>query len=158
MDLQPMDIVVVAGLPYMPHHWLIQAATHHRWVHNAVVRDRNGAIYNPIFTGVKDGNINQYRGREVAICRRREPFDIGRGLDWCQRTQQASKGYDFLSWLGFVTGIKEMEDEQRWACSEFSYWAYQSNGVPITTIPEVFPSPAWPVYHVGFETVFRGRW
>ncbi len=156
VELKPFDIVAVAGLWYMPHHWLIKWSSHHRWVHNAVVLDDAGEILNPIFTGMETDKLGKYQGREVAICRYRGEIDEQRLSAWLTKTAAESKGYDFISWLGFFTGLKQLTDPQRWACSEVPYWLFQENGNRLTNLDEPFPYPSLPVFNPEFEIVWRG--
>jgi hypothetical protein len=167
--LKPLDVIVVDGLWYMPHHWLIRWRTLDPGVHCVTVMNEQGYIWNPIFSGIKSGNndehghINFYQGRTLSVHRYKGQIDHAAILAWCETTANTSQGYDFIGqWLlGFVCGIttkNNVNDETRWTCAEFPYWAFQYNKCELTTREESLPMPRLFRYSDHFETVFEGVW
>ena len=162
---QPLDIVVVEGQWFMPHHWLIKWRTLDCGVHCIIVRDEKGGLYNPIFSGIKTdgkyGNISFYKGRKVTVLRYEQLPTSNKIMEWLEQTTKESEGYDFIGqWLfGFVCGMftsKLTNDERAWTCAELPYWAFQDNGYELTSRPEVLPMPRLFKYHKDFKVVFEG--
>lgn len=165
-SFKPMDIVLLDGLWYMPHHWLIKWRSLDPSVHCLVIKDESGNLYNPIFTGIKTdgkyGHISHYAGRNATIMRFKSELDVDKMLEWCERTVKDSDGYDFLGqWLlGFVCGIatKKLADNPKaWTCAEFPYWAFQECGYKLTEQDEVLPMPRLFRFNSEFEIVYQGK-
>lgn len=163
--LQPMDIVAVHGLWYMPHHKLIKWRSLDETAHCVVVRTSNGDLYNPTFTGIKTtgtySNLKFYSGRTVSILRYNKEFDPDRLIAWCNKTVCESKGYDFFcQWItGFVLGItaKQLADNPKaWTCAEFPYWAFQECGYQLTSKDEILPFPRLFRYSKEFNLIYEG--
>ena len=170
-DIKPFDVVVVDGLWYMPHHWLIQWRGLDCGVHCATVMNESGEIWNPLFTGIKsglrdgkEGHIDHYKGRSISIHRfKHSVSNVDKMLSWGAKTTDKSKGYDFLKqWLlGFVLGITATNlanDEERWTCAEFPYWAFQYGGYKLSAIDELLPMPRFFRYSNDFKCIFSGIW
>jgi hypothetical protein len=169
-ELKPMDIIVVDGQWFMPHHWLIRWRGLDPAVHCVLVKNSQGEIWNPIFTGIKEGNadgkfgnLDYYKGRKVSIHRYTGEFDDQKLVCWTTVKKSESKGYDFWrQWLlGFVCGITAKylsNDETRWTCAELPYWAFQENGLALTSREEKLPMPRLFRYNSCFETIFEGIW
>lgn len=161
--LQPFDVVVVDGLWYMPHHWLIRWRGLDRGVHCCTVISEGGATaLSPEFTGIETRRISHYKGRRITVHRLKGPLPPRRMLmDWLIQTVKDTKGYDFRQWLmGFVLGLtsrKLVDDSRHWTCAELPYWMYQSH-CKITPTDEVLPMPRMFRYNPAFETVFDGIW
>ena len=161
LELKAFDIVVVEGLWYMPHHWLIRWRGIDKAVHCMTILGESGVAYNPIFTGIIMDNIYNYKGRTVSIHRYKGKLPLEQMHQWSKDKFTTSKGYDFFrQWLlGFVCGISTkclVNDELRWTCAEFPYWLFQSNGCPITEIEEELPMPRLFKYNDHFETIYKG--
>jgi hypothetical protein len=159
MNLKPLDIVVVDGLWYMPHHWLIRWRSLDPAVHCLTIKDEEGNGYNPLFTGIEINNISKYKGRKVTIHRYKYP--IISSNNWCEHVYSKHKRYDFWKqWLlGFICGItiKSLADNpDAYTCSEFSYNVFQCNEMILTEKHEVCPMPRLFRYHRDFTTVFDG--
>jgi hypothetical protein len=170
MELRAFDLVVVDGLWYMPHHWLIRWRGLDKGVHCVTVMNEQGEIWNPIFTGIKQGladgkhgHIDYYKGRSISIHRYKGDFNSEDLCTWGRQTKDKSTGYDFWrQWLfGFVCGISTQSlsnDETKWTCAEFPYWAFQSNEILLTSREETLPMPRLFRYNDHFETIFEGIW
>jgi len=162
MILLPLDIAVIDGLWYMPHHPPIMWRGLDRGVHCLTIATPQGDGWSPEFAGIEIRNLDEYRGRTISIHRYKGEFDRRRLLDWCFRTVQASQGYDYRQWLmGFILGIirpQWSDNSRHWTCAELPYWAFQDNGYPITGQDEVLPMPRLFRYSTEFKTVFKGVW
>lgn len=161
-ELKPFDVVVVDGLWYMPHHWLIRWRSLDKGVHCLTVIDEKGLCHSPEFTGLKVRHIDEYKGRRVTIRRYKGNVNELALTHWLVKTMQSLKGYDFRQWLfGFVLGITRkswVDASDFWTCVEYPYWMYQENGYKVTAIDEVLPLPRLFRYTTEFETVFDGIW
>lgn len=163
ITLRPMDIIVVNGQWFNPMHWAIQWRSIDSGVHCATVKDSSGAIYNPLFAGIKLDHIDKYNGRYISIYRYKGEADIEKLSNWCKDTYKKSKGYDFFrQWLlGYVLGIAVesiASDPNLWTCSEFPYWAFMENGYRLTSREEVLPLPRLFRYNTNFELIYEGIW
>ena len=161
-ELKPFDILVVEGLWYMPHHWLIRWRGNDTAVHCMTIADSSGNGYNPTFVGIKLENVSKYHGRQVTIHRHKGELDYHKLGEWALHTYQTSKGYDFFrQWLlGFVCGMNLknlVNDESKWTCAEFPYWLFHSNGYSLTEIEEQLPMPRLFRYNDHFETIYEGK-
>lgn len=157
-----MDIVVVDGIWYMPHHWLIRWRGLDQGVHCLTLIDDAGKGLSPEFTGIKARHIDHYKGRRITIHRLRQDADLGKLLDACIMFAFRSRGYDFRQWvLGFVLGLtcrSWVDQSDHWTCAELPYWAFQSSGASVTPREEVLPMPRMFRYNPAFETIFEGVW
>jgi len=157
-----MDIAVIDGLWYMPHHPPIMWRGLDRAVHCLTIATATGDGWSPEFGGIEIRNIDEYRGRTLSIHRYAGEIDRNRLLSWCFDTYHASEGYDFRQWLfGFVLGIVKpawCDNSRQWTCAELPYWAYRENGYPLTGLAEVLPMPRLFRYLPDFDCVFKGVW
>ena len=162
IELKPLDVVVVNGLWYMPHHWLIRWRGLDSGVHCVTIAYNGGKnAISPEFTGMRFRDMDHYKGRRVTIHRYKGKLPLGiKG--WLGLTFATSKGYDFRQWIfGFVLGLtrkKWADNSQQWTCAELPYWAFQENGEMITPKDEVLPMPRLFRYNPLFETIFDGVW
>lgn len=158
--LEPLDIVVLDGKWWIPYHWPIMWRGLDRAVHTVMVVRPDGLCVDPSLFGVKQKNIKSYSGRHATVLRYNKPYDRNAVMQWCLRTSESAEGYDFVrQWLlGFVLGLNSSiaDDEHRWTCSEFPYWAFQDNGYTLTRKPERLPMPRLFRYHPDFSVVFEG--
>jgi hypothetical protein len=176
-ELKPFDVVVINGLWYMPHHWLIQWRGLDKGVHCVTIMNGQGEIWNPIFAGIKEGtqdgkygHLDYYKGRSLSIYRHRDLLLVDtlsnesrKLVNWGMVTKSNSKGYDFWNqWLlGFVLGITtkaNVDDETKWTCAEFPYWGLTYNGHVVTSKEETLPLPRLFRYNTNFETILDGIW
>lgn len=159
--LQPMDVVVVDGLWYMPHHWLIRWRGLDPAVHCLTLADHTGNGWSPEFTGIVRRHVDHYAGRRITIHRLRDDSLIFFMLQQAFEIERTSKGYDFRQWLmGGVLGItreKWVNNSSCWDCAEFPYWTMQDR-LRITPKDEVLPMPRLFRYNPAFETIFNGVW
>lgn len=168
IDFKPFDIVVIDGEWYMPHHWLIKWRGFNNGVHCVTLMNESGEIWNPTFLGIhagfksgKTGHISYYTGRRVTIHRYKGSLDFSKLIIWGNNTVLNSSGYDFIKqWLlGFVLGITDIflvNDETKWTCAEFPYWAFQDNGYNITARDETLPMPRLFRFNDHFDCIFEG--
>lgn len=162
MILQPFDVVVVDGLWYMPHHWLIRWRGLDKGVHCLTVTGpTTETCISPEFMGLQVRQLSHYKGRRITIHRFKGSLPDNRS-SWFRKTLAESKGYDFRQWVfGFILGITRKawaDDSDLWTCAELPYWAFQENDRRITTVDEVLPMPRLFRYNTNFETIFDGVW
>lgn len=159
--LQPLDIVVVDGLWYMPHHWLIRWRGLDSAVHCFTLSDCKGNGWSPEFTGIKRRNLDHYRGRRITIHRLRDDSSLAQILHRAFEVEKKACGYDFRQWvMGFVFGFTRktwVDNSQQWTCAEFPYWLVQEK-TPITPKEEILPQPRLFRYNPAFETIFNDVW
>jgi len=130
-------------------------ASRSKYVHAFIVLDKKGGIIEATEKGIVRANISSCDPGRVTLRRYREheKLNMKRLMKWLLNRERTSKGYDFIAWLGFATGIKELEDEDRWYCSELPYWIFQDNGCRLTEKDETFVFPDFFVRSDKFETV-----
>jgi hypothetical protein len=158
--LKPLDIVVVKGKWFVPYHWAIMWRSMSQYSHCFIVKDEKGGVFDPLFGGILNRNVSDYKGREAAVCRNKfdlTPHENTELLEWVKLKQKTCKGYDLRAWLGFATCIKAFEDEDRWFCSEVPYWMFQENGYRLTNKDLTFPFPNMFVDRPDFEIIFEGK-
>lgn len=155
--LSPMDVIVVDGKPFNPLHWGIEWRGLDPGVHCCTVKNPDGDLWSPEGIGIVSRDLDHYQGRTISIHRYNQPFDKVKLLAWCRLVQATSGGYDVKAWLGFITGLKSLaNDETRWTCAEFPYWAFQGNGCKITPNDEPFVYPRLFRYNPLFDEIYRG--
>ena len=157
---EPLDVVVVDGHRYNPLHLAIMWRGLDPGSHCLTVKNIDGAVWSPEGKGILDKHLTDYAGRTISAHRYIGPVDLD--LDklwkWAYATQKASKGYDMCAWLGFVTGLKSLaNDETRWTCAEFPYWLFHDNGYRLTPNDEAFIYPRLFRFNPLFMEMYRGR-
>lgn len=165
--LEPFDVIVVDGLWYMPHHWLIRWRGLDKGVHCCLaspmmLSDGQCGIVSPEFTGMQMRSLSHYKGRRVTIHRyNRDRIETSTLKKWLQLTLLTSHGYDFRQWvMGFLLGLtckKWVDDSSHWTCAELPYWMFQENG-NVTPNDEVLPMPRLFRYNPSFDIVYDGIW
>lgn len=159
IPLQPLDIVVINGLIYMPHHPPIMWRSLDSGVHCVTIADAAGNGWSPEFTGIKRRHIDHYKGRSLSIHRYRG--DVRPLIPLAFKQEKEAEGYDFRQWAGFIVGIPDRtysDNSKQYTCSEFPYRLFQENGYRLTAIDEALPLPRLFRYHRDFETIFCGVW
>jgi len=132
MDLRPLDIIVIKSRVWQPMDWFIYKHTSSMWGHCAVVKKEDGTLFDPRLKGIVDNPISKYESRGFKVRRYKYDFDREKVMAWCLEKQKKSKHYDFISMIGFATGIKRLNNPNAWYCSEFPYWMHQENGSKLT--------------------------
>jgi hypothetical protein len=165
IELKPMDVVILTGTGYKwyyePVHILIKWRTLGDAVHCITMKD-NITGYSPTFKGVDKIELHSmYKGFGCNVFRYNKPVDIEQLTKWCEEKFDTNKGYDFWrQWfLGFVCGSQKrnlVNEEDKWTCSEFPYWAFQENGLKLTPREEILPMPRLFLYHNDFDCVYSG--
>jgi hypothetical protein len=125
MTFQPLDIAVIKGKWYNPMDWIIYQRTSTLWGHCVILKNESGDIFDPRGRGIENNHISRYATRGFKIRRYKNDFDKKKVMDWLVETQKVSHSYDFFALLGFITGIKEFQDEDHWYCAELPYWMLQ---------------------------------
>lgn len=160
--LKPLDVVIFKGGWINPLEAGIKIRSLSEYTHTVFVKDDLGNVWNPTMGGVLDDNLNSehLRDRPAKLLRLKEfiSFDkMVQILDWCRATQAKSKGYDYTALLGFLTSVKALENEDCWYCSEFPFYAFIDNGIPICNNALTFVYPSYFADCPMFETVWEGK-
>lgn len=155
---EPLDVVVVDGHLYNPLHLAIMWRGLDPGSHCLTVKDIDGAVWSPEGTGILNKQLSDYSGRTISAHRYAGILDLDKLWKRAYALQDANQGYDFRAWLGFVTGLKSLaNDETRWTCAEFPYWLFHGNGYRLTPNDEAFIYPRFFRYSPCFKEVFRGE-
>lgn len=158
-QLEPLDIVVVDGQWFMPHHWLIRWRGLDPGVHCFTVAGALGEGWSPEFMGIKRRHLSHYRGRRITVHRLKNNAHATEILQRLVAAEKTATGYDFRQWLlGFILGMTRrawVDSSTQWTCAEFPYWPIQDR-LRITPTDEVLPMPRLFRYNPAFETVFSG--
>lgn len=156
---QPLDVVVVDGQWYNPLHLGIMWRGLDPGSHCLTVKNIDGACWSPEAKGILNKHLRDYTGRTISAHRYiGGPVDRDRLWRWGYQTQDICKGYDFRAWLGFVTGLRSLaNDEERYTCAEWPYWMFHGNGHRLTPNDEAFIYPRFFRFNPLFEEVFRGE-
>lgn len=155
---QAFDIIVVNGHLYNLLHLGIMWRGLDPGTHCLTVKNIDGAVWSPEGKGLLNKRLSDYAGRDISVHRYKGSLNHERLWKWGYSTQKDSKGYDFIAWLGFVSGLKSLaNDEERWTCAEFPYWLFHDNGCRLTPNDESFVYPRFFRFNPLFEEVWRGR-
>jgi hypothetical protein len=147
------DIGILDGDHISPMHIVIHQRTSTWWTHCVTFKNDQGDIWDPRSGGIHDANIRDYGGRRLLILRYRYPVNELKLMTWMQKTVYSSEGYDIAAMFGFLTGIQAFQDENRWFCSELSYWLFQENGYPLTREEMTFMYPSFFYFSTDFELI-----
>lgn len=158
---QPFDIIVIKGLDWNIPDALVEWRSLSEYSHCLFVYDDKENVYDPSLDGLTKQTIDEYSNRDVVVCRIRDQAHLAQVQDamfqWLDRKFDTNKGYDYLAWVGFATGIKELEDEDKWYCSELPYWCFQEHGFQISNKDLTFMYPSFFVDNPSFEIIYEGK-
>jgi|GEM_PF-1696364 len=160
--IRHLDIGVLKGKWWNPLTWLISWRSLSPYTHCVIFKNSLGDIFDPTIGGILDEHISKYSGHEIVLLRHVlvDQVYAGDHMQWLREKQRTCKGYDYLAWLGFATGIKELEDENRWFCSELPYWQWQDlpdKNFHITNEDLTFPYPSTLVNNPMLQITFKGK-
>jgi hypothetical protein len=158
---QSLDTIVFKGHWWSPMSQVILVRTSTLWEHAVVIRGNNGYIYDARAAGVKLNNLEQYQGRYAAILRRSDIDQISiadktKMIIFGDQLVKDCVGYDFLALLGFLTGIKVFEDENKYYCAEVPVWMFAYNNWPIFNGEPTFVYPSDLYYNKIFKIIAEG--
>lgn len=160
ISILPLDIVVFNSQDTILHS-IIEWRCLDSAVHCAIVASSTGLLYDPDFKGIKKTHLLDYTGRKASIHRYQYPVNTAELLNWCDKREAESTGYDYAQWLfGFVFGIRTKaiaDDPNKWTCAELPYWMFQENMIKLTPRDEVLPMPRLFRYNPYFTTIFEGE-
>jgi hypothetical protein len=111
-------------------------------------------------SGVCFENLEHYKGRQCAVLRYKHPIAQQKKiamLMWLDKLAKSSKPYDYMALLGFLTGLKALEDDDAWYCSEVPYWLFKEFGMPLFNGDKTFIYPSDLYRCNDFEIVFEGN-
>lgn len=156
-EAKPLDIVVLKGKKNNLFGKIIEWKSNSPYTHCVVIKDKSHNIFDPNIGGINTLWLPcHYYERECVILRYNKPFDEEKIMRWLLEKQATAKGYDYIAWLGFATGLKYLEDEDRWFCSEVPYWMFQDNGYNLTAMDMTFVYPGDLVKNMDFDIVYKG--
>ena len=157
--LQPLDVIVLRGSWYSPMTHIIMQRTSSRWTHSVVYKG-GGQVYDARMSGVCISNLEHYRGRNCAILRYNHEIHRQKSIEmlmWLDRLAKASKPYDYMALLGFLTGLKKLENENAWYCSEIPYWMFEEFDMPLFNGPKTFIYPSDLYRCNDFKVTYEGN-
>lgn len=131
-EYQPksLDVIVFRGQWWNPFLVPVLFRTQSLWTHTVVVRGSTGRIYDAHIKGVEERSLSDYKNRYAAVLRRIDIDEIPlpvkiKIIAWLDKLVKDKNDYDFLALVGFLSGIKAFEDDDKWFCSEVPYWMWQ---------------------------------
>lgn len=157
IDINPLDIGLLVGNCYNPIEQIVMWRSLSRFSHTWIFTNRHMALIEATIGGVVTNQLGSYTGRKIAVLRYKHPFDEGLLLEWLMEKKMTAKGYDYYSWLGFATGLKQHQDPDAWFCSELAYWMFQENGYKLTNENLTFPYPGTLYDCREFNVVYEGK-
>jgi len=141
--LKPLDLIVLKGKWYNPITHFIRHRTSTAWTHVAIYVG-DGKLVEAVAKGVIVTPLEHYAGRTRVVLRYRLPIHeehVTAALVWLDEQVKTAIPYDLVAFLGFVTGIKAFEEEDKFFCSELPTYAYREAKINLwNEIPE-FPYP-----------------
>jgi uncharacterized protein YycO len=155
MILQPLDILVFRGQWYNPMALFIYQRTS-TWYTHCAMYVGDGVIVEAKSHGVIETALAHYEGRERKVMRYRyeiHPAHVKAALDWLQEITVTSVGYDFVSYLGYITGIKAFDNPNKYACVEVPAYALKEAKVDIWNEIPAFIFPCEYVRNYQFKEV-----
>lgn len=156
--LQPLDLLILRGNWYNPMLYVIMQRTSSRWTHAVTYRGK-GQVYDAGLKGVCYNSVDHYNGRGVAVLRYNNKLSLEEKIEmlkWLDRMAQDSVPYDFKALLGFITGLKALDDENAWYCSEIPYWMYHEFRHPLFNGEKTFIYPADLYKCNDFNIIYEG--
>ena len=155
--MKPFDIIIIqAHLKINPMALIIYERTSTWWTHCVLVKNDNGDIWNPNVGGILDDNISRCKGRKICVLRYKHSFDEKPMYDWVLSKQKTCEGYDYIALLGFLTGVKYFEDEERWYCAELPMWCFWDNGHKLSNEEMTFVYPSFFIQNTNFDIISEG--
>ncbi|MBV6343420.1 hypothetical protein [Candidatus Magnetobacterium casense] len=156
MRLKTLDVILLEGDKTNIADAVIYAWTKSLFTHCVIAKNELGDIWDPTIGGILNRNIQDYGDRYKTVCRFNQEIPVekvGEMIAWINQKQLYCHGYDWLAWLGFATGIKALEDEDAWYCSELPYWMFWDAGYHLTPEEETFITPRFYLYSKDFQTI-----
>lgn len=145
--LQPCDVGIVEARwlnPFMwPFNLFLLQRTSTTYSHAFLVMDTWGAILDPTFPRLVEAHISIYQKRKIHILRPQAPVPTQEILSWGRMECKVKRSkYDFLSWLGFLIGVKKLNDTDAWYCTEFVDAGFAQAGYQLWCERPAFIYPA----------------
>jgi hypothetical protein len=155
--IKTCDVIVIKGDWYNPLEAGIMLVSKSKYVHCMTVINQCGLVDEAILKGVIINYLSAHEGKDCVVMRYKNPIDEAKLLKYLAETRAKSKGYDLLAYIGFLTNIQKLQDEDKWYCSERPYWMFQDNGYKLTEKDIHLIFPAFFVQdEVHFERVWEG--
>lgn len=155
LNLQPLDIIVLKGQWYSPLTGFILKRTSTRWTHCAVYAG-DGVIVEAKAKGVIETPLAHYEGRERKVMRYKyeiHPAHVKAALDWLHEITVTSVPYDFIAYMGFITGIQAFDNPNRYYCAEVPIYTLKEAKVDIYSEIPAFIYPSAYVQNYCFKEV-----
>jgi uncharacterized protein YycO len=155
MILQPLDILVFKGYWWNPVTGIIFTRTSTTYTHCAVYAG-NGLIVEAVASGVKKRPVGHYAGRPYKVMRYRHeihPEHVQAALGWLECQVENAVGYDYLALLGFLTGWKAFDEEDKFYCAELPAFMLKEARVDLFNEIPSFIYPCTYIQHIDFKEV-----
>ena len=162
IDTRPFDVIVLKKpKTFNLLSSIVSWRSLSNYTHCVLTYDNKFNIYDADFDGLKKQSLDEYRGRQGTVCRVKKQYHAYQVSDamqkWLEEAHRRSKGYDYLSMLGFATGIKSFNDKDKYYCSELIYRCFMDHGFQLTNRPLTFVYPSFFVDNAGnFDIVYDG--
>jgi uncharacterized protein YycO len=157
MDLQPLDIIVFKGRWWNPMTHFIRHRTSTAWTHCALYVGE-GKLVEAVASGVVVTPLEHYAGRPGVALRYQFPIHeahVMAALQWLADQVEEAIPYDLVAFLGFITGLKAFEEENKFYCAELPVYAYLEAGINLFNEPPAFIYPCEFVQSNDFEEVSK---
>jgi len=155
MTIKPLDVLIYKGLWYNPITGIIYVRTSTTYTHCAIAVG-GGRMIEAVAKGVVEAPLDAHGTRPYIALRYKHeihPDHVQAAKDWLYNQVECAVGYDFLALLGFLTGYKGFEEEDKFFCSELVAYAFQAAKVDLYSEIPVFLYPCEFVRHVAFEQI-----
>ena len=158
MIIKPLDILVYKGNWYNPITWIIYTRTSTTYTHCAIAVGR-GRMIEAVAKGVIEVPLDAHGTRPYLLLRYKHEIHqehVQAATDWLYNQVECAVGYDFLALIGFLTGYKGFEEEDKFFCSELAVYAFQAAKVDLYSEIPTYIYPSDFISHLDFEAVKDG--
>jgi hypothetical protein len=127
IEVKAGDIVLARGTKW--RHWLSRKLLHFYWNHVLLCRDDNEILELTLKQGVRVGDMNEYRQKQIVILRRVDAAYLDES--WMRAALYNYEILDF-DWVGFVLKCLQLPVGYRSGkilCDDFAQSVYAGAGV-----------------------------
>ena len=155
MTIKPLDILIYKGNWWNPLTGIIYVRTSTTYTHCAIAMGPSRMI-EAVAKGVIESPLDAHGARPYIVLRYKHEIHSNHllaAIDWLYDQVENAVGYDFLALLGFLTGYKGFEEEDKFFCSELVAYAFQAAKVDLFNEIPTFIYPSAFIQHCDFERV-----
>jgi len=155
IPIKPLDVLIYKGLWYNPITGIIYVRTSTTYTHCAIATG-GGRMIEAVAKGVVETPLDAHGTRPYIVLRYKHethPDHVQAAKDWLYDQVENAVGYDYLALLGFLTGYKGFEEEDKFFCSELVAYAFQAAKVDLFNEIPTFIYPSAFIQHCDFERV-----